>query len=375
MIEKFKEPVLVTKSSLPPIEEYSSELKNIWDSRWLTNNGSYHEKFKEGAAKYLKVKNLELFTNGHLALEIAIKLFKLSGEIITTPFTFASTAHSIKLNGIKPIFCDINSTDFTIDADKIEALITEKTTAIMPVHVYGNPCNIKKIEEIARKYNLKVIYDAAHTFGVEVDGKGIGEFGDISMFSCHATKVFHSIEGGILTFNDEKYKRDLYLLKNFGISGPECVELVGTNAKMNEFQALMGVLNLKYIDENIEKRKKATFKYREMLGKIEGIRYLDDMEGVKHNYSYFPVIIDETKFGKTRDELYDKLSEYNVIARKYFYPLVNDFNCYKDEYSSKDTPVAKYFSDRVLTLPIYADIEMETVEKICNIIGEIKDAK
>lgn len=372
-MKKFKKPILVTKSSMPPIEEYKKEMEKLWESRWLTNNGYFHEEFKKKLKEYFKVENIELFVNGHLAFDIAIKALDLKGEVITTPFTFVSTVHAIVMNGLKPVFCDINENDFTIDVNKIEELITEKTSAIIPVHVYGNPCNVKKIDEIANKYNLKVIYDAAHAFGIELEGKSIAQFGDISMFSCHSTKVFHSIEGGILSFKDKELKKKLYLLKNFGISGPETVELVGMNAKMNEFQALMGYLNLKYIDDNIEKRKRLVCKYRELLNKIEGIRYLEDIEGVKHNYSYFPIVVDENIFRKTRDELYERLKEYNIFTRKYFYPLVTDFECFKNEYnSSENIPTAKYVADRVLTLPLYSDLKIEAVEKICNIIEKIR---
>ena len=373
MIDKFKQPILVAKSSMPPIEEYKKEMGKLWESTWLTNNGDYHEKFKYEVKKYLKVQNTELFTNGHLALDIAIKSLELSGEVITTPFTFASTAHAIVMNGLKPVFCDINEKDFTIDTEKIEELITDNTSAIIPVHVYGNPCNIKKIQEIADKYNLKVIYDAAHVFGVEINGTGIGKFGDISMFSLHATKVFNSIEGGILSFNNEKLLKTLSLLKNFGISGYESVELIGMNAKMNEFQALMGHLNLKYIDENIEKRKILVKKYRELLGEIEGIRYLEDIDRVKHNYSYFPIILNENKFGKTRDKLFENLKEYNVFARKYFYPLINDYECYRNDFDSSETPIAKRIAHRVLVLPLYSELGVANVEKICKIIEEIKN--
>lgn len=372
MIDKFSNPILITKPTLPPLEEYKKEMSEIWESAWLTNDGYFYGEFKNKLKQYLKVENIELFVNGHLALDIAIKALELKGEVITTPFTFASTTHAMVTNGLKPVFCDINENDFTIDVNKIEELITDKTSAIIPVHVYGNPCNVQKIDEIASKYDLKVIYDAAHCFGVELKGKSIADFGDISMFSFHSTKAFHSIEGGMLSFKNKDLIKKLYLLKNFGISGPESVELVGMNAKMNEFQALMGYLNLKYIDDNIEKRKKLVYKYRELLKEVDGIRYLEDIEGVKHNYSYFPIVIDKNIFGKTRDELHEKLKEYNIFTRKYFYPLITDFECYKYEYNSENTPIAKYIANRVLTLPLYSDLEIESLEKICNIIEKIR---
>ncbi len=374
-MEKFDKIINVTQSSMPPIDEFKEMISDIWESKWLTNNGKFHEELKLRLNDYLKVSHSELFSNGHLALEIAIKSLDLKGEVITTPFTFASTTHAIVNNGLIPVFCDINEDDFTIDVNKIEQLITEKTVAIIPVHVFGYPCNIEKIQEIADKHNLKVIYDSAHAFGVEINNIGIGNFGDISMFSCHATKVYHTIEGGILTFNNEELKRNLYLLKNFGISGPETVELVGTNSKMNEFQAVMGILNLKYIDENINKRKKITETYRSYLEKIEGVRFLTDVQGVKHNYSYYPILIDEKIFGNNRDTLADELKKYNVICRKYFYPLITDFECYRNQYNSNDTPIAKRIASQVLTLPIYSELELDDVKKICEIIGKIRDEK
>ncbi len=371
LIKKFDKPLLVTQSSLPPIDEFKEELDNIWQSKWLTNMGVYHENFKSKLRSYLRTENVDLFVNGHLALDIAIKSLNLKGEVITTPFTFASTTHAIVLNGLKPVFCDINESDYTIDSNKIEALITDQTSAVMPVHVYGNPCDIKQIEQIAKKYDLKVIYDAAHAFGVEIESSGIGCFGDISMFSCHATKVFNSIEGGILTYNDKSLTKRLYLLKNFGISGPESVEITGLNAKMNEFQSLMGLLNLKYVDHNIQKRKKIAELYTNELKDVKGISFIKPVKNVKQNYSYLPVLINEEKFGKTRDQLYDLLIGYNVYTRKYFYPLVTDFECYKNKYKS-EIPVARYVSERIITLPIYSELALSDAENICAIIKEIQ---
>lgn len=372
-MEKIKMPIMVTKSFLPPFEEYTEEIKRVWETHWLTNMGPLHEELKSKLKEYLKVNEVTLCNNGHLALEIALKALELpkGGEVITTPFTFASTTHAIVNNGLKPVFCDIETVTYNMDAEKIESLITENTVAIMPVHVFGNPCNVEKIENIAKKYNLKVLYDAAHAFGVEIKEKGIGTFGDLSMFSLHATKVFNSIEGGLLTYNDKTLQKKLRLFKNFGITGPETVEAVGLNSKMNEFQAAMGIVNLRYINEQIEKRKVITQKYRGNLKKIKGIRFIEDLENVKHNYSYFPIVIDEKLYGKTRDELFNELQNYNIFTRKYFYPLVTDFDCYKEEYKDIELPNAKYVSDRVLTLPIYGELELETVEYICKAIKKI----
>lgn len=360
--------ILVTRSSMPDFEEYCNEIRELWETHWLTNMGVKHKELEKSLLEYLKTLNITLFTNGHLALECIIAAFNFpkGSEVLTTPFTFASTTHAISRNGLVPVFCDINPEDFTIDADKIESLITEKTCAIIPVHVYGNLCDVEKIEKIAKKYNLKVIYDAAHAFGVEKDGIGVANFGDASMFSFHATKVFNTIEGGAVTYKDENLNKILYDIKNFGITGPESVEYIGGNAKMNEFQAAMGICNLRHVNKEIEKRKKIVERYRERLQNIERIKIIRVPEGIKENYAYFPVIFDNYKY--TRDEIFKKLGEENIIARKYFYPLVNDFDCYKEKYSSKDTPVAKYMADRVLTLPLYADLELEVVDKICDII-------
>lgn len=367
-MDKFKKPIHVTKCFLPPFDEYVNSIKEIWKDSWVTNNGPVHIKLEEKIGEYLKVLNATLFANGHLALDIAIKSLELSGEIITTPFTFASTTHAIVMNNIVPVFCDINLNDFTIDVDKIESLITEKTSAIIPVHVFGYPCNIKKIQSLAEKYNLKVIYDAAHTFGVEIDGAGIGSFGDISMFSLHATKVYNSVEGGVLTYNNLELKNNLNMLKNFGITGPESVEAIGLNAKMNEFQAAMGLINLKYIDEQIDKRKKIAQLYREQLKEVKGVYFLDDNKNVKHNYSYFPILINESITKINRNEIYEKLKEYNVFTRKYFYPLVTDFECYRGQYNDEELINAKFVSERILTLPIYGELTEQEVYQITKIL-------
>lgn len=368
-MKKLDKKIMVTKSFLPHYEEYCNEIAEIWDNHWLTNMGLKHETLKKELKKYLKVNNVSLYTNGHLALEAAIKGLKLSGEIITTPFTFASTTHAITRSGSKPVFCDINLENFTIDTKKIEDLITDKTVAILPVHVYGMPCEVDEIKKIAKRNNLKVIYDAAHAFGVEIDGKGIGNYGDVSMFSFHATKVFHTIEGGALAYDNEEYSKFFRLEKNFGIENEESIIENGGNAKMNEFQAAMGIVNLKYIERGIQRRKKIVETYRELLEDIEGITYLKDMKDIKHNYAYFPIIVDETKYGKTRNEVFEKLKEYNIFARKYFYPLTSDFECYKNiENNKENLENAKYISERILTLPLYEGLNQEEIEYICNIL-------
>ena len=360
------EVIQVTRSSMPDFEEYVEEIKELWDSHWLTNIGVKHRELEEKLLDYLETKNISLFTNGHLALECAIAALNLTGEVITTPFTFASTTHAIVRNGLTPVFCDVNSEDYTIDVSKIEALITEKTSAIIPVHVYGNVCNVEEIERIAKKYNLKVIYDAAHTFGVKVNGIGIANFGDASMFSFHATKVFNTIEGGAVTFNDESLKKTLTELKNFGITGPESVEYVAGNAKMNEFQAAMGICNLRHVDDEINKRRVVVEKYNSRLENINGIKICKPQDGVNSNYAYYPVVFDNYKYN--RDEIFEKLKSEGIIARKYFYPLTNSFDCYKDNFKVNETPVAKYISERVLTLPLYADLSLDDVNRICDII-------
>lgn len=360
--------ILVTRSSMPTIEEYIEKIKPIFQSAWLTNMGPVHQEFEKKAREYLKVKQISLFCNGHMALFIAIKALRLHGEIITTPFSFASTAHAVADNGLRPVFCDIDPLTYTLDPAKIEPLITRHTTAILPVHVYGNVCDVAAIEEIAKRHRLKVVYDAAHAFGVTVDGQGIGSFGDVSMFSFHATKVFNSIEGGALTYNDESLKQSLYNLKNFGIVSPVDVDDIGTNAKMNEFQAAMGLCNLCHVDEEIAKRKRAAERYRRNLRNAPGIQLNVVQENVVSNYAYFPIMVNPEIFGKSRDQLADALAGENIYARKYFYPLISDFRCYRSIYSSAATPVAKRCAERVLTLPLFADLEMETVDRICEII-------
>lgn len=360
------EKTLVTQSSMPTIEEYIEEIKSIFEIKHLTNMGPKHKELQRKLEDYLKVKHMTLFTNGHMALYSAIKSLKLEGEVITTPFTFVSTTHAITQNGLTPVFCDIDEDTYTMDVTKIESLITDKTCAIIPVHVYGNVCNVEEIEKIAKKYNLKVIYDAAHAFGVKYKGIGIGNYGDMSMFSFHATKVFNTIEGGGVAYSNEKLERELDLLKNFGITGQETTEEVGMNAKMNEFQAAMGLCNLRHIDEEISKRKKVVEEYRKRLSNVKGIKLSKIQENVQSNYAYFPVVFEE-EFRKTRDEVMEELAKHNIFTRKYFYPLTTDFECYP-QYDGNNTPIAKYISDRVLTLPLFADLSIEKVNEICDII-------
>jgi dTDP-4-amino-4,6-dideoxygalactose transaminase len=359
----FDHSITVTQPSLPNYESYITYVKDIWERKWLTNNGPIHEEFKSQLKSYLNTKNVELFTNGHLALEVSLKALKLGGEVITTPFTFASTIHAIKNCNLEPVFCDIDPVTYNIDPAKIEDLITEKTSAILAVHVFGNPCNLDAIQTIATKHNLKVIYDAAHAFGVEVDGEGIANYGDVSMFSFHATKVFHSIEGGMLSFSDEMLAPTLNSLKNFGITSPETVDYVGTNAKMNEFQAAMGLCNLEIVDEEINSRKEAYTRYMEELKGLDDIQLLELPEHIKPNYAYFPILL---KDHKQRDFLSDQLTKYNVIARKYFYPLCSQFECY--DYDVNETPVALDISDRIICLPMHANLDVKEVSQICDII-------
>lgn len=358
--------IQVTQSSMPDIEEYIEEIKGLWDSKWLTNMGTKHKTLESQLIEYLKVSNITLFTNGHSALELIIAALDLTGEIITTPFTFASTTHAIVRNGLEPVFCDIDPDNYTIDMDKLEALITDQTSAILPIHVYGNICNVQEIERIARMYHLKVIYDAAHAFGVTVDGVGVANFGDASMFSFHATKVFNTIEGGAVTYKDRSLSEKLNALKNFGISGPESVEYVGGNAKMNEFQAAMGICNLRHVDEEIAKRKIVVERYIERLSGVKGIKLCEPQTGVKSNYAYFPVVFDGYKMN--RDEVFEILKAESIFARKYFYPLTNSFACYQGRFDVGKTPVAKHIADRVLTLPLYADLALDDVDRICDII-------
>ena len=367
------EKILVTRSSMPDIEEYIDEIKDIWDSHWLTNMGPKHKRFQNALKEYLAVENVELLTNGHMALELTLQALNLQGEVITTPFTFASTTHAIVRNGLQPVFCDIDPVTYTMDVEKLECLITDRTCAILPVHVYGNICNMDDIETIAHKYGLKVVYDAAHTFGEEYKGKGIGTFGDASCFSFHATKVFNSIEGGAVCFQDKRLGDVLYELKNFGIHGAEEVSAVGANAKMNEFSAAMGLCNLRHVEDEIEKRKNVVEHYRERLEGVPGIRLNEIQKDVKPNYAYFPVVFEEKQFGASREEIFKRLAENDIHARKYFYPLTNTFSAFHGRFDVRETPVALHISKRVLTLPLYADLDLENVDRICNIILECGD--
>jgi len=360
----------VTRSSIPSLDEYIEEIKDLWDSHWLTNMGAKHKELQEQLEQYLEIRHVALYTNGHLALEGIWESFNFpaGSEVITTPFTFVSTTHAIVRKGLTPVFCDINPKTYCIDVNKIEELITDKTVAICPVHVYGNMCDVEKIEEIAKKHNLKVVYDAAHAFGVKYKGISSACFGDMSMFSFHATKVFNTIEGGAVCFKDNDLVTKLNDLKNFGIHGPESTLYVGGNAKMNEFQAAMGICNLRHLDEEIAKRKRVVEHYRKRLSNIPGIILCEPQKDVVSNYAYFPVVFDG--FKKTRDQVFEELKDNGIIARKYFFPLVNDMECYED-YPTADslkTPIAKHIADRVLTLPMYADLSLEDVNRICDIV-------
>lgn len=366
--------ILVTKSSLPDYEEYIEAIKPLWESHWLTNMGIYHKQLEAELKEYLDVSELSLMVNGHMALELAIQSFGFpdGAEIITTPFTFISTTHAIVRNRLKPVFCDVKECDGTIDESGIEELITDRTVAILPVHVYGNICNIEEIDRIANKYRLKVIYDAAHAFGVKYKNKGIGAYGDASVFSFHATKVFNTIEGGAVACSNREMYDKLFNLKNFGIRGEECVVDVGANAKMNEFCAIMGLCNLRQIDEMLEKRHTAYLHYRDRLSSIPGVRMFSSNENATRNYSYVAVII-EDEYGISRNELFQKLRTNNIFARKYFHPLTSDHECYKAIYQGIDLKIARNLSDRVLALPFYADITFEVIDRVVDLIANKGD--
>lgn len=352
----------VTRSSMPPFEEYCEEIRSLWDSRWLTNMGEKHEMLTEALKKKLEVPGVSLFTNGHLALEATLRAMNLHGEVITTPFTFASTTHAIARCGLKPVFCDVKEDDYTIDPAKIEALITKDTCAIVPVHVYGNICDDEAIEGIAHEHGLKVIYDAAHAFGERANGVSVARLGDASMFSFHATKVFHTIEGGAVTYTDEALAKPLQMQKNYGITSPETVEVCGGNSKMSEFQAAMGLCNLRHLDEELAKRFRADARYRERLSDVPGIRLNAIQPGVERNCAYFPVLFDGYKW--TRDEVFERLLMHGIRARKYFYPATNAFDCYDAD--PEQTPVALHMSQCVLCLPMYAGLSQEDVDEVCD---------
>ncbi len=355
----------VTKSSMPSYEEYCEEIKSIWDTVHLTNMGPKHNELKEKLKNYLQVDNIELFVNGHLALYVALKALKLKGEIITTPFTFASTTNAIVQAGCTPVYCDVKP-DYTIDESKIESLISDKTSAILAVHVYGNVCNVNAIQKIADRYNLKIIYDSAHAFGVYYDDVAIGNYGDVNMFSFHATKVYHTIEGGCLTFKDQSLAKEIALQRNFGVNGEE-LTYFGSNAKMNEFQAAMGLCNLRHIDNELLLRKRAFDRYTENLKDVSGISLLKFDSKVKQNYAYYPILIDSIDYKETREDLVARLSKEGIFARKYFYPLVSENKEFNKDLTV-NTPLAKNYSLNILCLPLYAGLSIEDVDKICSII-------
>ena len=364
------QPITVTSPLLPPLEEFIPYLQDIWNSKWITNNGNYHQQLEEALCKYLGVKYISVFTNGTLPLITALQSLRITGEVITTPYSFVATSHAIWWNGLQPVFVDVDPVTGNIDPDKIEAAITPRTTAIMPVHVYGNPCDTEKIDALAKKYNLKVIYDAAHAFGVTVNGKSILEAGDMSTLSFHATKTYNTIEGGALICNSAEMKQQIDYLKNFGFEDETVVVAPGINSKMDEIRAAYGLLNLKHVDNAIEHRKKVTEAYREALFSVEGISCLKDIEGVRHNYSYFPIFVDAEKYGMTRDELYFKLKENVVLGRRYFYPLISDFSPYKSYVSAskENLPIANKLADTVICLPLHAELTEADVERILNLI-------
>ena len=358
----------ITRSTMPPIEEYIDEIRDIWDSRSLTNFGPKHQKLEYSLRKYLKCKNLSLFANGHLALEAALEGLALTGEVITTPFTYASTTQAIVHAGLVPVFCDIDPITYTLDPDRVESLITEKTCAIMPVHVYGNLCDHRRIDSIARKNNLVVIYDAAHAFGMEDDGVPVGTFGDASMFSLHATKVFHSIEGGALTYREDDYADCFEQWRMFGMQGKEDVVCVGTNAKLTEFAAAMGLCNLRHVEEQIALRKAAVARYHERFDGHNGIVLCSERPGIKYNYAYMPVRFIDRLFGKTRDMVCGELEREQIFARRYFYPLTSEFSMYQGMFPITATPIAKEISEQILCLPLYADLQITDVDRICDIV-------
>ena len=369
--------ILVTRSSMPEFEEYCEEIRPLWESRWLTNRGALHEQFEEALHAYLGVPNATLFVNGHSALECVLETMGMNmgerNEIITTPYTFVSTTHAIVRKGFKPVFADIKPDDFTLDPAIIEELVTDRTCAILPVHVYGNICDVDAIQAIADEHDLKVIYDAAHAFGVEKDGIPVGNFGDASMFSFHATKVFHSIDGGAITHKDEHLGRLLSQWRNFGITGADHIEYVGGNAKLNEFAAAMGLCNLRHVDDWIGQRKIIAERYFQNLDDVKGVHTVHPKKSVRHNYGYMPVLFEE-EFGATRDEVADALLQHGVVARRYFYPLTSEAECYAGQFDTSSTPVAKHASVHVLTLPMYADLSLDDVDMICDIVLNVPRA-
>ena len=363
--------IYVTQSSMPDKNEYFKEIEDLWNTHILTNMGIKHRQLEVQLEEYLHVPFVSLFSNGHMALEMVIQALKLKGEVITTPFTFASTTHAIVRNGLCPVFCDVKEDDYTIDANKIEDLITDRTTAILPVHVYGHICDVENILKIANKHGLKVLYDAAHAFGETYNGIGVGNWGDASMMSFHATKVFNTIEGGAVCHNSTELDAELYKLKNFGISSETVVDGIGANAKMNEFQAAMGICNLRHIEDEISKRRGVVERYRYNLRDIAGVQLPPIQEKVKSNFAYFPVVFDESILGITRDKIYDSLRKEKIYARKYFYPITSKFQCYDGKFDPLNTPIAIKISESVLTLPVYANLEFYEVDRICDLILQL----
>ncbi len=362
--------ITVTSPLLPDLDEFNELLKDIWNRKWITNNGHYHQELEKALCEYLKVPYISLFTNGTLPLITALQALRITGEVITTPYSFVATTHSLWWNGIKPVFVDIDPATGNIDPDKIEAAITPKTTAIMPVHVYGKPCDVKRIQEIADKYGLKIIYDAAHAFGVEMNGESILTAGDMSTLSFHATKVYNTIEGGALVMHDEQTKKRIDYLKNFGFAGETEVVAPGINSKMDEMRSAYGLLNLRQVDKAIEARHQVAVKYREALRDVPGITFFDDMPDVKHNYSYFPIFVDAEQYGMTRDELYFKMKEHGVLGRRYFYPLISTFSTYRglESATRENLPNAYRMADEVICLPMHHALSQEDINKTISII-------
>jgi len=364
--------ITVTKPFLPPLEEFTPYLEQIWERGQLTNNGPFHRQFEAELAQYLGVKYVSLFTNATLALVTALQALRITGEVITTPYSFVASTHSLWWNNIKPVFVDVEADFCNLDPEKIEAAITPQTTAILPVHVYGNPCNVGRIKEIADRYKLKVIYDACHTFGVTINNEPVLNFGDLSVMSFHATKVFNTFEGGAIISHDENMKKHIDYLKNFGFAGETTVVEPGINGKMSEIQSAMGLLQLKHVDENIKHRREITMRYREKLSDVVGIRFLNDEPDVKYCYPYFPIFVDEEKYGMSRDALYEKLKENDIYGRRYFYPLISQFPMYRGIESAKKgkMPVAEELTEQVICLPLYPELPLDTIELVCNLIRQ-----
>ena len=373
MTRPFEKPIYVTKPFLPPLDEFREGLQEIWDTRWLTNDGPILRRFTQELCDFFETDNICLFNNGTLALQLALQGMGISGEVITTPYTFVATTHALFWNKIRPVFVDIEPEYYNLDPDKVEAAITPWTTAILAVHVYGHPCKLNALADVARRHNLKLLYDAAHAFGVKIGSKSIAHYGDLSMFSFHATKLFHSIEGGMLTFKEAGLKITIDYLKNFGFKNEVEVVMPGTNAKMNEMQALMGSQILKYLEELIQKRARLTDLYRQRLKEVPGIHLVPPFSPeIKYNYGYMPIEVNKEEFGMSRDELYEKLKGWNVFTRRYFYPLLCDYACYRNVSVKDPLIVARRVADCILTLPIYDSLELSDVEAICEIIISLK---